>query len=247
VNKADQLAHDDDNDTALFEQWREQVIRDYPNPHRIGCLDPATLRTFVETPGALDLTDLKYLHIVECAECTKDLNELRQAREQRLAQSASRSERRSSARLSWFGWKTAVFAGTAVVLVAVLALTWRHELDRFGETKVEAAVQKTVDLSGDGASRGGAEKRVSISLPRRLVDLDLVLPFYSPAGRYRISLSKGRNGDELQFRDAVATANGPRTELRVQLDLRSMRPGQYFLGTVYDGDSEPSYYPFTLD
>lgn len=248
MSKAENLAHDDDDDTALFEQWREQVVRDYPNPERIGCLDPETLRTFVETPSKLDLADLKYLHIVQCAECTKDLNELRRAREERLCQATSVPEKRVFQRRSFVGWKFVAVAGTACILVAIIALTWRKEsLSAVKGIQVEAEVQKTIDLSGDGVLRGGSDRKLSISFPRRLVNLDLVLPFYSPAGGYRISLSKEKNSGEIQYRYATANANGPHTELRVQLDLRSMRPGHYLLGTAHEGDPEPSYYPFTLD
>jgi hypothetical protein len=236
--------NDDDNDTALFDTWRARVIQDCPNPERIGCLDPDTLRTFVEAPSKLDLTDPKYEHIVLCAECTKDLNELRRAREKRLAQATFRSLRAVFGSLT--GWRFIVAVGTACILVAIIALSWpRKSQNLLNGTQV--AVQKTVDLSHDGVSRGEADRSLSISFPRRLVDLDLVLPFYSPAGEYRISLSKARNAGELQFRYATTAANGPHTELHVQFDLRSMSPGQYFLGTAHKGDPEPNCYPFTLD
>lgn len=248
MSKAHDLEHDDDNDTALFEQWREQVIRDYPNPERIGCLAPETLRMFVETPAKLDLADLKYLHIIQCAECTKDLNELRRAREERLSQATFVPEQRVFRIRSLVFWRFIAVAGSACILVAIMALTSRRELQSPGKGKqVEAAVQKTIDLSGEAVSRGGSNRSLWISFPRRLVNLDLVLPFYSPSGRYRLTLSKERNSKELQYRYATASANGAHTELHVQLDFRSMSSGHYLLGTAHEGDPEPSYYPFTLD
>ena len=248
MSKGDDLAHDDDNDTALFERWREQVIRDFPNPERIGCLDPETLRTFVETPSKLDLADLKYLHIVQCAECTKDLNELRRAREVRLTHVTAGSEQRVLRRRNLIGWKFIAVAGTACILVAMIALTLRKESQSQVERiEIEVAVQKTIDLSGDGVLRGGSDRSLSISFPRRLVDLDLVLPFYSPSGGYRITLSKEGNSRELQYRYATASADGAHTELHVQLDFRSMSSGHYLLGTAHEGDPEPSYYPFTVE
>jgi hypothetical protein len=64
---------DDENDTQLFAMLQEYVLIHYPNPERTGCLDPETLRAFVYSPDALDLSNERFLHIFKCAECTKDL------------------------------------------------------------------------------------------------------------------------------------------------------------------------------
>jgi len=80
VSNIQHFASDDENDTLLFDEMQEYVLEHYPNPQRIGCLDHALLRAFVEMPGKLDLSDSKYLHILECAECTRELIELRRLR-----------------------------------------------------------------------------------------------------------------------------------------------------------------------
>jgi hypothetical protein len=136
----------------------------------------------------------------------------------------------------------------ACIFVGIIGLTWRKEFQlQVKGNQTEVAIQKTLDLSRDGVLRGESDRTVSISLPRRLVNVDLVLPFYSPAGTYRISVCKGRNIQEFEYRYATAVANGAHTELHVQLDLRSMSPGHYFLGTAHEQDSEPNFYPFELD
>ncbi len=81
MNKIPPFGSDDKNDTHLFDEMQRYVLEHYPNPQRIGCLDHDTLVLVVGAPAALDLSDPKYLHILECAECTRDLIEIRRLRE----------------------------------------------------------------------------------------------------------------------------------------------------------------------
>lgn len=81
MNKIHPFESDDKNDTHLFAEMQRYVLEHYPNPQRIGCLHHDTLTLFVEAPAKLDLSDPKYLHILECAECTRELIELRRSRE----------------------------------------------------------------------------------------------------------------------------------------------------------------------
>ncbi len=77
------LLEDDDNDTDLFERLQEQVLKNCPNPERVGCPSRVILEAFVESPAGVTLEDLNGLHILKCAECTRDLIELRHKRESR--------------------------------------------------------------------------------------------------------------------------------------------------------------------
>ena len=111
-------------------------------------------------------------------------------------------------------------------------------------------VPASIDLSGDGLSRGhdDASAEHPISLPRRQLDLRVVLPYYSPAGTYRIFLAKERNPATFKATGtATATAQGPHTELVVRLDLREVVPGAYFLGTQRLDDDAPYFYPVMLN
>ena len=86
VNSSHLFQGDDDDDSRLFHKAEEHVLEHFPNPNRIGCPGPAILRTFVESPEQIELSDLYGLHILRCAECTRDLIELRREREIRLEQ-----------------------------------------------------------------------------------------------------------------------------------------------------------------
>lgn len=247
VAKLLHFAKDDDDDTDLFNRWQEQVLLHCPNPERIGCFDYETLRVFVETPGELDLTDPKYIHITQCAECTRELQGLRALREERLRGKPGGESHRSSVRWRWTG----AIAATVAVAVALAAWGWRRHLgERSDGAEQLAGVTAMVDLSTAGASRDAGQETTgaAVSLPRRLIQLRLILPYYSPIGNYRIIVSKDRSGDRIKAEGAgPAVAQGSRTEVYVRLDLRRVAPGTYYLGTALEGDGAPYYYPLTLN
>ncbi|MBB6144402.1 hypothetical protein HNQ77_002354 [Silvibacterium bohemicum] len=239
------FVRDDENDTLLFERLQEHVLEHYPNPDRVGCFDRATLITFVETPGRLDLEDPKYLHVFRCAECTRDLMELRRLREERIRQAATRSAQRTP---RWW-WYAGVAA--AVTIVAVLVGVSRtHDRRQPVETaQAGVAVPVSVDLSSDGLARDGAKSDAPapIPLPRRVIELRLVLPYYSPAGSYRVTVSRDQSESLIEASDsAQATVEGSHTELRVRLDLGHLTPGNHYLGTTRVGDGAPYYYPVVI-
>lgn len=244
MNREQAFIHDDDDDTILFERMREYVIENYPNPERIGCLDRETLAVFVETPGKLDLSDPKYLHIFKCAECTRELNELRGLREERVLRQQPTTESTSEHR-----WKGFAVAAAVCLMSVMLVLTWRERSKQVASNdRMSTPVQQLVDLSQDGIARGPNESAIkpSIFLPKRVIRLDLILPFYSPSGDYRVTISKARGEGILLSEAGAAVSHGPRTELHTNLDLRDLRSGMYYLGTHQDGDGT-YYYPVRID
>ena len=253
VNRLQSFLRDDENDTRLFDKLEEYVLEHYPNPQRIGCLDQHTLRSFVEIPEKLDLVDPKYLHIFKCAECTRDLHELRRVREDRLKQKITTSTTPSDGgRQRIRKWRQRLVAAVALLCASAIRLAARlkfHSTGLAGEARTEAAVAVTIDLSGGPSTEsepGSLEHRAS--LPRRLIDLQLVLPLGNPAGIYRIAVARERDMRRVQA-DGVASAvvHGSQTELHVMLDLRAIRPGDYFLGIGREGDRVSRCYPLHLD
>jgi hypothetical protein len=83
VNSSRQFADDDDNDILLFERWLQNVLRNCPNPERIGCPSRETLTAFVAQPSQISLEALNDKHIFNCAECTRELMEIQRQREPR--------------------------------------------------------------------------------------------------------------------------------------------------------------------
>lgn len=243
--------NDDENDILLFDELQEDVLKNYPNPERIGCFDHSTLTTFVETPGKLDLSDRKYLHIFECAECTRELIELRRAREERLQKATNILS--LPFRNGWLRWmQSKPFAAAALLCAAVIviALGWRMYPGRSThEYRTDIAVLETIDLSNRGVSRGVEQPLAAspVVLPRKLIKLHLILPYFSPPGSYRVEVGKEANSGLASVDGtAIAVAHGARTELSVQLDLRKIAPGSYYLGTVGAADGGSYFYPLVL-
>ena len=245
VGELRNFVRDDENDTLLFEKLQEHVLEHYPNPDRVGCLDRSTLIAFVEAPGKLDLEDPKYLHVFRCSECTRDLMELRRFREERIQQAAPHP----SQRVSRWWWYAGIAASVAVVAV-LIGVSRKHYTNQPVETaQSEAPVSISVDLSADGLARDGAggDTQAPVPLPRRVIDLRLVLPYYSPAGNYRVTVSRGQSQNQVEASgSAPATVQGSHTELRVRLDLGHLTPGSHYLGTAREGDGAPYYYPLVI-
>jgi len=235
---------DDEDDSLAFKRWEDHVLKNYPNPQRIGCPDHETLRTFVETPRKVGVEELHGNHITRCAECARDLIELRRLREERLRQSAP-----VPVLSSWWGWKAAVAVASLCVMFVVVTVVWRTQFAGQKRSSQDGEIAEvTVDLSAEGVIRGseGARADKVISLPRRLVDLHLILPYYSPAGEYRITVAQDRNSGPLRSQRTIGSAQGAHTELRVRLDLRGLSAGRYYLGTKHDDESTTYFYPFTV-
>ena len=245
VGELRNFVRDDENDTLLFEKLQEHVLEHYPNPDRVGCLDRSTLIAFVEAPGKLDLEDPKYLHVFRCAECTRELIELRRLREERILQAAIRPSQHGS---RWW-WYAGIAASVAVVAV-LIGVSRKHYTNQPVETAQSGApVSVSVDLSADGLARdgGGSDAPAPVPLPRRVIDLRLVLPYYSPAGNYRVTVSRGQSQNQVEASgSALATVQGSHTELRVRLDLGHLTPGSHYLATAREGDGAPYYYPLTI-
>jgi hypothetical protein len=244
VRKLGIFVDDDDNDTFLFHRLEENALAS-PNPERKGCPAYATLKAFVAKPSEVKLSDLNDLHIFECAECTRELIELRRLREETLRQAGSAS---ALPKRRGIGFVT--IAASLCGLVLIVAMIWRaHDGKYFQRISDDAAVWLTLDLNGEGLSckpASRATKRI-ITFPRKLVNLHLILPYHSPAGDYRIAAAKETSLTPLREERAHATAQGARTELRVNLDLRRLSPGPYDLRTAWDGGSATYSYPFSLD
>jgi hypothetical protein len=242
LGKSQKFVVDDENDTLLFKRLQEHVLEHYPNPDRVGCFDRETLVKFVETPGKLNLEDPQYMHIFQCAECTRELMELRELREGRMTQ-AAQARRREPIR----GWQFAGIAALVAVVGAVAFIGWRDYSRRSVETARDLQpVPVLVDLSADGVARGADQSQMepTVTLPACRVNMHLILPFYSPGGNYRITISRDRSLSHVEAQgSALASVNGSHSELTVQLDLINLAPGSYFMGTVREDDGGPYYYP----
>ena len=239
---------DDDDDSLLFEKLQEHVLERYPNPERKGCIDHATLETWVYSPQELDLSDPKYLHVLKCAECTSELMELRKSRNAARGKLGVPKALQSARQHANWRW-----AGLAAVLIFCLAIGglayWRIRSTTSASQSIPATpVAQTIDLSQAGTTRGGETSTVqAVVLPRRVVTAHILLPYFSPGGNYVVSVTTDRSGAAGKAAGrAVAVSQGMHADLRVTLDLRGLPPGTYFFVTTHEGDPASYFYPLTV-
>jgi hypothetical protein len=235
---------DDDDDSLLFERLQEHVLERYPNPERKGCIDQTTLETWVYSPEKLDLSDPKYLHVLKCAECTRELIDLRKRRN--VQKTAQIGKGTANAR-------TRRWAGLAAVLVCSIALGglayWHlHSPTSSVATIPATPVALTIDLSQAGKTRGGETSTVPpVALPRRVVTGHILLPYFSPGGKYVVSVTMDKDGGPAKAEGmGTANVNGFHADLTVNLDLRTLPQGTYYLATTHEGDRASYYYPLTV-
>jgi hypothetical protein len=247
VDERQLFPQDDQDDSELFEKLQEHILENYPNPNRIGCIDHASLETWVYAPEKLNLSDPKYLHVLKCAECTRELIEIRKLRKKQSE--PAEIGVRSKTRQTW-NWRWAALAAVLLCCLAVVGVIyWRSHsaTNTFPEAQT-TPVAVTIDLSQAGTTRGGEASSVpAIDLPRRVITAHVILPYFSPGGNYVVAVTTDRGGasDKANGR-AVANVQGFHANLTVTLDLRRLPHGTYFLATTHEGDPASYYYPLTV-
>lgn len=245
MNRFRSFQEDDENDTRLFREAEQHVLEHHSNPDRVGCPGPATLRRFVDSPGDVDLSEMNDLHVMQCAECTRDLMELRRERVQSLE--ASRTFARSQRSKVWI--PAAVAASIVLTVISVFLLNRNRPADS-GPLVAEQGqpVLQWIDLSADGVVRGGhGSSRDPILLAARELEIHLRLPYFSPPGTYRVTLTKRQDlTAAVASADSASVVEGSHTDLQITLDLRGIERGNYFLGTQRLEGQAPVFYPVTI-
>jgi outer membrane translocation and assembly module TamA len=139
-------------------------------------------------------------------------------------------------------------AACCCLIVVALVMVARHRANPSHSVPEVAAVQETVDLWNAGTLRSDQPSPLqSVSLPAALVKVTIILPRYSEPGRYVVAVTRDQTGnDPLAQSSTVATGNGDRQEVSVNLDLRKSRPGSYFLSTTHEQDQASYYYPLQI-
>ena len=102
--------------------------------------------------------------------------------------------------------------------------------------------------SGPRVDREWIQAVVSTSfLPECIEKSTIILPRDSESGRYLISVTHDRTGNDLLAHgSATAICTGDRKEVSIDLDLRNSQLGSYFLSTTYEQDQASYYYPLQI-
>jgi hypothetical protein len=156
---------------------------------------------------------------------------------------ALRQERKASRRtLAW------AFAGAACVILVVGFVAWsRYESQKQTLAQTQP-IPETVDLWNAATYRGQQPGQLqSVQLPAARVHLTTILPQFSSAGQYLVAVTRDQNGNGVVAEGTAATtANGAQERVTVDLDLRSVKAGAYFLSTTHEQDQAAYYYPLQI-
>ena len=240
------------------------LIRDYfldahPNPERIGCPDEKTLKDLAE--DRLPLEHPARLHLASCSECVAEYlgyrNEWKQAQSQRVVLDESFQRPAPILMQSRQGlpkWAVPI-AASLLVLVGGVALFKVNSTHSHHPVQVasSAPLDANVDLFEATTARGaGPEEDAAplqeVTLPAAVVHLHVTLPRFSQSGQYKIMVSTDRAGTEVVAKGTgVAQESADKVMVNVTLDLRSAKPGAYFLATVRGSDNGTYYYPLQVD
>ena len=211
-------------DKRLLDILRQGLATEFPNPERIGCPGTPLLKGIAQ--GKVSLTEAgPWLdHLGSCSPCFQEFKEFRR-------QSAIQRRRVLS-----------LVATAAVLLFAVGGWLWvraRHSVEG-----IDTAV---VDLRERSASRGLNQSETgksALEIPRSAKHLVLDLPIGSKEGPYDVGLLT-ESGDQILQATGIAQLHEHIIDLRIEVDLTSIRPGTYYLG-VRQPSLEWTQYPIRV-
>lgn len=218
---------DDDNPIE------EILLNGFPNPERVGCPPSETIQALGDRRIGRD--DPAWSHIWHCSPC---FAEFKKIRDKRLAEIEG-AERKAARNRRVSIWATAALV--CGCLIAVVVVGGQHIRSLRGTAVV------AVDLTNAGPFRGQAEDdgHVLATLPRKLDELHITLPLFSPEGRYVAAILKSKSeGTAIVLGSATTAGTSPKLTLVVTLDLSTAKPGRYYLATRREeqGQEEAAYY-----
>jgi hypothetical protein len=215
----------------LRQHYQELVLSGRGLPPSGPCADDAFLQDLARKSRHIRLSDPRVEHAASCPICMRKLLEFRR--------SAASPQRQVAL----------AFGVGCCLLIAVWGISRvAHVATRKQAGMNALTVTRMVDLSSTGTFRGEQPSQLpSVSLPKNIVKLRLILPRFSKPGVYAVNVARTQSDDDL-----VAHATGPskrdgqNEQVSVLLDLRSVRPGQYFLSTKHEQDDAWYYYPIQV-
>jgi hypothetical protein len=194
---------------------RRTILENFPNPDRVGCPGDGKVREVASRRTILEDDD--WQHITHCSPCYAEFLEVKE------------EVRRSGTRARTLG----VIGGATVMILLAALFVYRY-LAGSGISEQTANVTfepATLNLSDSSVGRGGesADQKSAPLLPRRPLDLTIVLPFGSEPGAYQFQLL-GADGRVMKTGDAIAKLRNGSTSLNTRIDAAYYPVGDYRIG-----------------
>jgi hypothetical protein len=199
------------------------LLREFPNPDRIGCPGSEILRGLAFRTVPLAQAERWLEHLTSCSPCYRDFSQFREA-----------YQRRRNLTL------LAVAASILVVAsVGVWALMQRHSRTQLAQTAV-------LDLRNRSVARGTQPVPTGppLEIRRTVSSFDIYLPIGSSEGAYDIRILTP-SGTPVLTASGIAKLKDHITSLQVAVSLSSAHPGRYIL-QIRKADLEWNSYPLLL-
>ena len=200
------------------------LSREFPNPERVGCPDSSILRGIASHKLPLAQAEPWFDHLSSCSPCFQDFTTFRRE--------ATGQRRRIQV---WL-------AAAAVLLFAVGG--WLLLRTRPSAQTTETAVLDLRDRSVVRGQNPSETGQAPLEIPRSAKQLGSGFANWEQRRTLRCR-SITETGDQILRATGTAQLHDHVTDLRVDVDVRSVPPGAYFLGVRQPG-LEWSRYPIRL-
>ena len=202
-------------DQRLLDAGRRYFSTAFPNPDRVGCPGPQTLRDIAFRKADRAHQREFMVHMSRCSPCFNDLG--------RLREEAKRARRR----------RGLLVAATAVLVVGLALLGWTERRRFVRPAAVEVA---TLDLTHRGVLRGpdNGPNKPPLELAAGRLELTILLPAAAEPGTYDLQILK-QAGTPLWSGEGQTQIEDHTVVVHVTVDLTSVKPGSYFLAVRRSG------------
>ncbi|HWO27312.1 MAG TPA: hypothetical protein VNO32_00790 [Candidatus Acidoferrum sp.] len=195
-------------DEKAFMEFMDRGLRtEFPNPDRIGCLDPKVLRDIASHRMALAKAEPYFIHLTTCSPCYRDFCHIRDA--------AIVHRKRT----------LLAVAASILVVASILSVSWfeRHHERQFAQGA-------TIDLRAFSVPRGSGPSpgTAPLQIDRTARRWTIYLPLGSSNGHYDVRIMSP-SGIVIATATGVAAIQDYATVLVVPMSTSSASPGRYVL------------------
>jgi hypothetical protein len=215
---------------TLKKRLQDSILRDYPNPKRIGCPGRAVVRQLAGRPLDERIeSDANWHHVTHCSECYRDFLGF----QPQLRRQVQRQKLRLVLGLS---------AAAAMIALGMFLVKQNGNPVRRQNAEL-AYVKKTVDIESMERSANPSRPTEPIYLERNPLELTVQLPAGSKAGMYEFQLQK--SGQPVVATSGAASIREGTTAFAVRIDLTRVEAGEYSM-SVRQVPWDWSYYPVVV-
>lgn len=213
-----------------FDRVRKELqasaLREFPNPDRVGCPDPAVLDAI--SRRKTEMTQEQLHHVTHCSPCFQTFLSIREEVGKRRA----------------IRFRIAVAACAAAIAIGAIVYTVVNRSTSPGQIAI-LATPATLDLRPLSEYRGtdagrAAEAKPALILPRKNLRLTLYFPVGADEGEYTLQLLDGQLHTLLK-QQLTATLQNHVVTASVDLDLHNLSPGKHMLAIQKVGEEWRTY------